>query len=376
LRNKLYHILFGFSLLTLIVLAVWWIVLHASQVDAVHQGKLNTLKLEAREKVESLLRSEKTYSVPVLEDGSDFEIVTSNEANESYAIQMYPKWPQHYLRIKKAVIDKVIDKHNSRRLMVSGEGTLLMVLLFVCVIMLYRLLLAEQRSRREMQTFFHAVSHELKTPVAGVKALLETIESGSIKPEELHRYANLGLKETTRLQRLIENVLLANRINENLFSSRMTEVNIVETVERIVKVRNKIFSDTHTSFVSSCDELVKAKADPDLLQHVVRNILDNAHKYSGKDSKVKVKITADDKWCNIEICDNGIGFELGHENLLFRKFFRLPEAEQKRIKGSGLGLFIAKTLIEAVGGSIEAKSEGINKGSVFTIHLLRINENE
>lgn len=376
MRNKLYHILFGGSLITLIALAIWWIVLHSTQVDSVFAGQLAMLKLETIQKAGELSQIKREQKLPTLEDDSKFKIVATKSTNDENAISLAPNWPEYSLLLKKQAVQAMYEKHSRRRVMIYGEGTLLMVLVFICVIMLYRLLLAEQKTKSEMQTFFHAVSHELKTPIAGVKALLETIQGGNIKPEELGRYTGLGLKEVNRLQRLVENVLLANRIDQNVFISRKTDVELLETVERIVNSRNRIFADSPTVIENKCKQDTRVQADPDLLQHVIRNLLDNAYKYSGDDAKVKVVLNEDKNWCTVDVIDNGIGFDLNDKQLLYKKFYRLKDAEDKKIKGNGLGLFIAKTLVGSIGGKLEARSDGKDKGSVFTIRLLRVNDNE
>lgn len=365
---RAYHIVFAVSLLTLAILAGWWFIWHYSQVKTVHQDTLDRLDLKAR-----ILALEfgqvdlpRGFSLPA---DSPFQVVyLEGSVTPKGHHRLGPRNPNYALTLRPDESRNLEERLHRRMVMVVGEGSLLMFLVFVCVLMLYRLLLSERRLRQEMELFFHAVSHELKTPVAGVRALLETLLNRQVKTEELERYAKLGLRETDRLQGLVENVLLANRIDRQLFSAQTRPVNLNEHLESFVRRHRLIFANQPLEF-DAVDPSCVALADPELLRHVVGNLVDNAFKYSPPQSPVSLRLRREGNLCIIEVEDRGIGFDPDQAARLFGKFERGSGEDVRRREGSGLGLFIARELVRAMGGRIRGESPGKDKGSCFRIEL-------
>ena len=372
-RIKSYHLLFAAALAALIVLGVRWFVLNFEQVNRVHAYKIEILSQNARLKALELGRLDGGGPRPTLPDDSPLEIVTRGDLSPAeIVIPLEPNRPELAIRPKPARLLRIKEKHTRRLVMVYGEGSLLLGLILVCVLMLYRLLLSERKSRSEMETFFQAVSHELRTPLSGLRALLDTLSSRQVGPEELARYARLGLRETTRLQGLIENVLLANRIDRRIFEARPRAIDIVPETREFIERRNRIFSRQPCDLIVECGEELKLYADPDLMPHVMGNLMDNAFKYSPEDPDVKVRLREDARWGMIDVEDNGIGLDVRERGLIFEKFVRGDNARLGEGKGSGLGLFIVRELVQSFGGELEVESEGHGRGSRFTIKLKRV----
>ncbi|RJO71070.1 MAG: hypothetical protein C4523_04885 [Myxococcales bacterium] len=368
-KVRAYHVLFAVTTLALAMLGAWWFILHWEQQDAVHRGVLQQLQLRAALEAVRLGRAER---LPALPPDSPFELVAMVGPEKEGAHPLAPSWPTLGLKPKAAELDRIAEKHHRRVVMITGEGIMLMLLILVCMLMLFRLLLSERRERANMETFLQAFSHELKTPVAGVRALLETLSSRDLSREELQRYSALGLRETARLQGLIDNVLVANRIDRKLFTARPREMAIVARLRDYVDRRNRIFPDKPTTLVVECPEETQIWGDPDLLRHVVDNLIDNAFKYSPAGAPVTVRLRLDGEWCMIAVEDQGIGLPPGESERIFEKFVRGRAGEEKTQKGSGLGLYIARELATAFDGALTAESEGEGKGSVFTVMLRRV----
>jgi signal transduction histidine kinase len=369
---KAYHILFMVSLTTLFVLAGWWFLWHYSQVHVLHQEALDKLDLRARLLALELGTADATEPPRVPEKQPFVLVPVSGDQPPAGFYRLKPAHSAFAIGVRPDEAERLAAKLHRRMVMVVGEGSLLMFLVFICVLMLYRLLLSERRLRQELEVFFHAVSHELKTPVAGVRALLDTLASRQVKPDELARYAKLGLRETTRLQNLIENVLLSNRIDRQLFSARPRPVDLAGEVNTYVERRNDIFTSQKVELAIDEADGWQVEADPDLLRHVIGNLVDNAFKYSPKDPSVRMSLHQTDNSCMIDIEDNGIGFGDEDKPRLFEKFERGKDASVRHQEGSGLGLFIARELIRAMQGTIEAHSAGHGQGSRFRITLKKV----
>ncbi len=365
------NLLFGVSLLLLVALGSWWFILHWSEVQTLHRVRLSELAAKARLQAVELghrdldPREQKAFDGP-------FEIVPAAETAEGlYSYVLTPKWPALALRTQAPALDELRRKHQRRRLMIFGEGVLLLLLIGVCILIFHRLLATEQRNRREMETFFQAVSHELKTPLAGVRALLETLAAHTVGEADIPRYARLGLTETARLQRLLENVLMANRLGRDVFSAHLREIKLVAETREFVERRNQIFPTQQSSFTSSGGDEATVQADPDLMRQVMHNLLDNAFKYSPADPEVAVAVTIAADTVSIEVSDRGIGFNESDKAALFEKFRRGNGETIGDARGYGLGLFIVPELLRSMGARLTAASDGPGRGSRFTITFNR-----
>lgn len=372
-NTRLYHTLFGIALVTMVALGTWWFILHSRRVEEIHQARVKTLTLQAHLFSIQMGGYPKNEPPPLFADDSPFEVAPSDQLGEGeIGFPMRPNWPHLVVRARLAALKALEEVHYRQRIMVTGEGTLLVLLILVCIFMLYRLLLTERQTRRTMETFFHAVSHELKTPVAGIKALLETLAARHFNEEEQIRYANLGLRETARLVGLLQNILLSRRFDDGRpYNLKLREINLVAELHKRVKRRNRVFAGQQVELLVECDKEAAVLADPDLLRHIVGNLVDNGFKYSPNDPRVTVRLRTDERWGMIDVEDNGIGWAPGERDRLFKKFWRSPEAVQYDSHGSGLGLFIAAELAKSFGGRLEAYSEGTGKGSHFTLYLRR-----
>lgn len=371
-RIKFYHLIFAASVIALVALSIWWFALHRQQVELVYKGQVESLTLKAKLEAHHLGARPADSDTPELPADSPFLIQKSTKPGEHDAGHLLvPNWKQLSLRLKPEVAAQIEEKHRRRLVMVYGEGSMLILLTLVCVVMLFYLLWVEKRTRDEMETFFHAVSHELKTPLAGLRALLQTVSSRKLDETELHRYSRLGLKEISRLQSLIDNVLLANRLDRKKFQTGLHQISVVSEVEQFLKRRKRIFDLQEVEFAVECEADTLAVADPALLRNVLENLISNAYKYSTSDVRVSVRLHQDAEWCMIDVTDDGSGLNAEEQEEIFDKFQRGASGISSKKEGFGLGLFIARELVHMFGGQLTAKSDGPGEGSCFTIRLKR-----
>jgi signal transduction histidine kinase len=214
------------------------------------------------------------------------------------------------------------------------------------------------------------VSHELKTPLASIRALIETLLEGRYHDEAQHReYLQLAAKENERLSRLIDNFLAFSRMERNKRTFEFSEVPVDQIVTAAVDaVREKFQEPGARLDVEVDDGLPKINGDTDALTTALVDLLDNAHKYTEDDKHVVLRVLADNGVVRLEVQDNGVGMSRRAARKVFDRFYQVDETLSRRAGGCGLGLSIVQFIITAHGGSVGVTSE-LGQGSTFTITL-------
>jgi signal transduction histidine kinase len=226
----------------------------------------------------------------------------------------------------------------------------------------------EESLREAQERLVAAMSHELRTPVAGVKALLEMLRlPGSRKDEtRLENLLREGIREIERLERLVEDLLLAARVTTGGISSHPDEVQLRPVVEDVVRQIQQRFPDR--TFDVTGD--VSALADPALVRHALRHLIENAAKFGEAGSHVRIVIGEGAGFAKVEIHDRGPGIFSGDIPDLFGPFKRLDRRQASQHGGAGIGLYLVKAVIEAQDGKVEVRSR-LGKGSTFSFRLPR-----
>jgi signal transduction histidine kinase len=209
------------------------------------------------------------------------------------------------------------------------------------------------------------VSHELRTPLARIRVALELAADGdAATARELLAEIDRDLGE---LERLVDEVLTSVRLDVSLSGLRTEEVGAGEIVERAAQ-RFRTHYPTHPLAVSVPAELPQLRAEPALLRRAIDNLLDNARKYSEPGSPIDLRARLDGGGVAVEVEDRGIGIAPADLDNLFTPFFRADRSRQRGTGGVGLGLSLARKIIESHGGKIDVTSvEG--RGSTFRVWL-------
>ena len=232
-------------------------------------------------------------------------------------------------------------------------------------------LVREIRRNEQHDAFLNAVTHELKTPIASIRLYLETLQSRDVKEEKRQEFYNIMLADSNRLLNTVEQVLKASRTREKNHLLNISEINIAEllrdAVERIV---TRYDLPDGVIILASGDAEIKIPGDADELQTVFTNLLDNAVKYSGSEVKVKIAVNSlNEKTVVVHIKDSGIGISPADLKRIFKRFYRAPVPQTQKTKGTGLGLFIVRSIIKKHGGRISAESKGDGTGTTFIVQL-------
>ncbi len=266
-------------------------------------------------------------------------------------------------------VQSILERRHRRRSMVFGEGGLLLLLLTAVLAMLWRLVQAERRFRMEMSDFLGRVTHEMKTPLAGIKAVLQTIESGRMPPEQLGEIARLALRECEREEHLVQNILLAQKMR--LPDQRLAHdvVQLRETLARFVRHRTEVRESV--PFELNCPEDACVDCDPAALWTILENLTDNAIKYGA--NKLIFQVQASDKRLTLMVTDDGRGFEPSLGPQLFQAFVHASSGAPVKGHGTGLGLYLSRRLAQRMGGDLSASSQGVGSGATFSLVLPRAN---
>jgi two-component system phosphate regulon sensor histidine kinase PhoR len=219
--------------------------------------------------------------------------------------------------------------------------------------------------------FVANVSHELKTPITSIKGFIETLEAGAIDhPEDARRFLAIVSKQVERLHSIIEDLLSLSKIEQAASHEAvlLREEAIAGVLEAAIQACAGKAKEKKVQVVLSCDKSLRARVNAPLLEQAVVNLVDNAIKYGGAESRVDVEAVADLFEVLIRVHDRGRGIDPSHLPRLFERFYRVDEARSRDLGGTGLGLAIVKHIAQAHGGSVEVQS-AFGKGSVFTLRL-------
>jgi two-component system sensor histidine kinase SenX3 len=238
-------------------------------------------------------------------------------------------------------------------------------------------LVREIRRNEQQDSFLNAVTHELKTPVASIRLYLETLEKRQIDEAQRHEFYRVMLQDTERLLGTIEQVLHAGEARQGRLRAKWQEVDFGTIVQEAIDssiIRNHL-ADGMLRFPMPPSEELLVRGNPEQLRTAVANLLDNAIKYSGEKAEIVVRLrTPNLDTIALSVKDNGIGIARNELKRIFKRFYRAHAANpgSKQIKGTGLGLFIVRSVARQHGGEALAESEGPGTGSTFRLRLPRV----
>lgn len=265
---------------------------------------------------------------------------------------------------------------NWREVALLVFGIIFFLLIIVGLVLNTTFLIREIRRNEQHDAFINAVTHELKTPLASIRLYLETLKTRDLDEAQRKNFYDVMLADSDRLLHTVEQVLRAGSVGQRKRQMNLTVVDVAELVEECLNVARTRYNLTPESlrYTKSLNgQPAQVAGDADELRGAVSNLLDNAVKYSDKKVQLSVKLAAlDQKNIALSIADQGIGIPATQLKRIFKRFYRVPGRVMARFKGTGLGLFIVRSVIEKHGGKVFAESDGPGQGSTFTIQLPRV----
>ena len=314
----------------------------------------------------------KDLFVGVLDEKDSALYLTKSHAMTSFLVA--ENFSETFVNWKVALFD---PDGKSIEQLVGRERTLYLALfmgiiaiMFLGVFVTIRAVIHESEVSRMKSEFVSNVSHELKTPLALIRMFGETLDEGIVTDEKKRReFYRIIRKESERLTHLINNVLDFSRMDARSKEYNFVEADLVELVQSSLKAYKYHIRDLGFEIESELpDNMLMLKMDKDAISQVLLNLLSNAVKYSDDRKNIRVELYHDSTSALISVSDHGVGIAKDELKKIFDKFYRVTASKGKESRGSGLGLTLAKHIIEAHKGKIEVESE-VGKGSRFTIRI-------
>ncbi len=235
-------------------------------------------------------------------------------------------------------------------------------------------LVREIRRNEQQDSFLNAVTHELKTPIASIRLYLETLQQRQVEDAQRHDFYRVMLEDTDRLIGTVEQVLKAGEIR-NGTRKNWQQVNFSDIVRESVelaRIRHKL-TDKELLFTADAAAETTVLGNAEELRMAVANLLDNAVKYSSAKKEILAKLeTPNIDTVLLSVRDTGIGIPRPELKRVFKRFYRVHAVASGQVKGTGLGLFIVRSVARRHGGDAFAESEGEGWGSTFSIRLPRV----
>jgi len=248
-----------------------------------------------------------------------------------------------------------------------GEGSIFLLIISAGAIFLYRAVNKQLKLTRQQQDFMMAVTHELKTPLAVTRLNLETLQKRKLDDLQQARLIGNTLQESNRMNALCNNLLLSSQMEANGYKFTPEKINISELVGSCLSDFQSRFP--HRQINAELEDSIVLHADAFLLQMAINNLLDNAIKYSSKETTIKVVLKNNNQAvCLLSISDEGKGISNENKQRIFEKYYRVGTEATQKSKGTGLGLFLVDRIIKAHHAKISVENN-LPKGTVFIIEL-------
>jgi len=290
------------------------------------------------------------------------ELQRQNTQMYKYRIEQLQKDQPDFSR-KLATIEDAKRRKNSQYI---GEGSTFLLLILVGAVFVYRATRKQLRLSQQQQNFMMAVTHELKTPIAVTRLNLETLQKRKLEEAQQKKLIGNTLQENNRLNLLTNNIIMASQLEAGAYRLNKQAVNISGIAEEAVQEYKVRFPQRNIHPHIQPD--IEVFAESTLLQMLINNLLDNAIKYSGKESNVQLLLQKEKQQIVLSVIDEGVGIPAEEKKKVFDKFYRVGSEATRTTKGTGLGLYLCKQIVRELKGTISL-SDNIPKGSIFTVKM-------
>lgn len=252
-----------------------------------------------------------------------------------------------------------------RKGMIVGEGLIFLLIFVWGALRLKKQMKKEHEHNQQQQNFLLAITHELKSPLASVKLYIQTILKRELDREQQKMFLSNSLKDIERLDDLVENVLLTTKLENRSYNLPKEVFDMTELVEQIVDRLQKNACKTQVIQFHKQDQ-ISLMADKFAISNVITNLIENAVKYSPPCASVIVTLEKQHKNLLFSVADFGEGIPEAEKKLIFNKFYRVGSEATRKTKGTGLGLYIVKTVLQKHHATIKVR-DNQPSGSVFEV---------
>ena len=263
---------------------------------------------------------------------------------------------------------QINDEQKRKTAQYIGEGVTFLLVILVGAVFVYRATKKQILLSQQEQNFMMAVTHELKTPIAVTKLNLETLQKhkNDLDETKQQKLITNSLQEADRLNALTNNILVAAQLESGNYSINAQRINLSDIVNGSIKNFRERFQ--HRSIEAGIAENIFAAGEAILLQMLVNNLIDNAYKYSPENCVVKVSLQKENEKAILKVADEGEGISNSEKKKIFQKFYRVGNETIRNTKGTGLGLYLCKRIVQDHKGTISVQ-DNLPKGSIFKVCL-------
>ncbi len=249
-------------------------------------------------------------------------------------------------------------------------GVVLLAMVIAGVVLNTTFLVREIRRNAQHDAFINAVTHELKTPVASIRLYLETLQTRAVDDQKRQEFYRVMLDDSERLLGTIEQVLRTGRVGPGSRKLNLSPIDLDAVIEECLGRARTLHRVAPGSLRFQPGAPAQILGDLEEVRAAVSNLIDNAVKYSGPDVDVTVETArVDGKYTAVRVKDQGPGIPKAELKQIFKRFYRVSGPLATRVKGTGLGLYIVRSVAKRHGGRAWAESEGPGRGSTFILQL-------
>jgi signal transduction histidine kinase len=262
---------------------------------------------------------------------------------------------------------QLVSLQANRLGMIMSEGSMFVIVLFFGAYYLHKSINQEQKLQEQKKNFLLSVTHELKSPLASIKLLLQTIQKRDLTKAQILDFIDKSLLDIERLDDMVENMLLASKIDNRSYSFPKAKFNLSVLVDSIVNRLQVTKCDCNQQIIDAeIEPKIEITGDRFALTSVVTNLIENAIKYSSPCETVAVKLFSKDDRIHLQVADHGIGIADAEKYRIFDKFYRVGSEDTRNTKGTGLGLYIVKEVLDKHEATIRVK-DNRPAGSIFEV---------
>ena len=282
-----------------------------------------------------------------------------------YVVVQFIWWGFHLTELTKQ-LNPNSELASKRTAMIIGEGVVFMVLLLLGIWRIQRSINKELKLSQRQKNFLLSVTHELKTPLAANKLYIQTVTKRELNKEQTNDLLSKAIEENVRLERMIDNILNASRIESNALSPQVEKFNLTDLINYIVNRFESISKNSNLKI--EVDSKTEISADKFMVETILNNLIENSIKYAGNENTITVYASEINGELVFGVKDEGPGISNENKTEVFKKFFRVGNEDTRSQKGTGLGLYIVSQLVQIQNGTIKCLDNTPN-GVNFQITL-------
>jgi two-component system, OmpR family, sensor histidine kinase CiaH len=264
-------------------------------------------------------------------------------------------------------LQKIQDKVKRKRVQYFAEGGTFLVVILIGAFLVLRTFRKRLQLTQQQNNFMMSITHELKTPIAGIKLVLETLRIRKLTPDQNERLLSNSIGDADRLNELCNNILLSTQLEGKQYSKHFQAFDLGTQIKNLVADFARRYTDK-VWIANVYADLSNYHGDSFLWSMALNNLLENAQKYAGNSTKIIIDAFESGDTYIIQVLDEGKGIEESDKKKIFQKFYRAGDENTRNSKGTGLGLYIVRQSIELHGGAV-AMADNKPKGNIAIIQI-------